>query len=1263
LAPEVICPVHQEGPPPAPPEEPFSPPRIAGFEIGALLGGGGFARVFDAVRQDGGGRVAIKVAREATHERFAREARALKQLGRPLVPELLGEGQTTEARPYLVLELLSGPSLGEWMDRLPGSGIAPLDDSIQRFVGICRAVGQLHQGAIVHRDLKPENVFLEGRRVRLIDFGLARFRNESATRDGTAGDSTELTRTGQRLGTAHYMAPEQCLDSRGVDFQTDIYSLGVILFELLTARPPFVGDQAQVVQAQVARRPPAPSSLARVSADLDRIVLKCLAKDPLERFARAEELIEALGGARLEPSTDLRSAGAPLPAGSRSEPVALLGVRSAAPADRLVAMVAREGGRLARIQSGRYLFSFEGVGSREASVRASSRAARALKDALPASDLLVVHLAKLQVRGGARTRLIGEDLEHPGRWWPESTRSGIVISSAAVPFSASAAVEPAGLEQRTRLRTRLYGRDELLSALKADAERAWSEPLPTVTTVVGEPGLGKSALLERVGSELIANPDVEILKLRIHADTTESDAGLRDLLRQCFELSGAVTEAEVHQRCAERLSAETAATAVPALCLALGVFTENDPRAQGVLSVPGSARSAVAKAAAEALRLRAAKRPLAILVDDAHGADPTILDGLEIATLSEERARIWVCATALPSLWTVRPFWAERSGAQVRRPLSALNPGSTRELLLELLHPVEFVPEAVLQRLEGIAQGVPLSLTELVHGLRANGAIRVSESGAWYVAADELLHESATPVYQRLAQRALETMAPPLRFIAFVCAVLGEEVSREAVEAVQAFDRASDASVDAGIGLERLVRAGLLRAEGSGNYRFRHPQLRDAVRALVPSEIRRNLHRAALKWETRLPEVARHAEAVGDLERAFNARFELAEDARRRHRYVEADQHYSAASAQLQESDAARRIAVLSGRGRVRYRLQRFSEALDDLRSARHKAEGLGRKGEVADLLLEEATVLDWLEDWQGSASLVELALPLVRERRDSKLQLRCDLALARAQSRREEYAQAAEMLPRAIEQAKALGDHEVQAIAMTLLGFALAHLDLAKSEACFEELIALCKSTGDDLHLGGAYGNRVMLWVRKRSMQHAIDDLRLAVGQARLLGNAQIERFASFNLAEFLYWQRRLEEALPYAQRAYDLGQRFFSEVPSPLDALLLARISAVLRDFEGARAQLDWISKNCSQESLAANTRVLRRLVERLCASHDHGAVDDREWQEWQRLVTDARRSCNEDELAEVLSSALEVATRSRRQEVSDWANELNRLRARPV
>src|SRR5262249_24384214 len=215
----------------------------------------------------------------------------------------------------------------------------------------------------------------------------------------------------------------------------------------------------------------------------------------------------------------------------------------------------------------------------------------------------------------------------------------------------------------------------------------------------------------------------------VRLEATETDAGLRDLLRQCFGFSPVATDAEVQQRCAERLTAETASTAWPALCLAPGIFSENDPRAEGVLAVPGSARSAVAKAAAEALRLRAASRPLAILVDDAHAADPTILDVLEIATLSEEKARIWVCAAALPSLWTVRAFWAERSGAQVCRALSPLDAPSTRELLLELLHPVEFVPEAVLQRLEGIAQGVPLSLTELVHGLRANGAIRVSESG------------------------------------------------------------------------------------------------------------------------------------------------------------------------------------------------------------------------------------------------------------------------------------------------------------------------------------------------------------------------------------------------------------------------------------------------------------------------------------------------------------------------------------------------------
>src|SRR5262249_32011765 len=156
------------------------------------------------------------------------------------------------------------------------------------------------------------------------------------------------------------------------------------------------------------------------------------------------------------------------------------------------------------------------------------------------------------------------------------------------------------------------------------------------------------------------------------------------------------------------------------------------------------------------LHQRSQRGPVALILDDAHLADPSTLDALEMATLQEARIPLWVCVTALPSLESLRPFLGDRSGARSRHQLSPLEPAAARALLLELLRPVDSVPESVLTHIEQATLGIARLLVELVHALRQSGAIR-SQPGSkvWYIAADELLHASVTPLYQRLAKRVL----------------------------------------------------------------------------------------------------------------------------------------------------------------------------------------------------------------------------------------------------------------------------------------------------------------------------------------------------------------------------------------------------------------------------------------------------------------------------------------------------------------------------
>src|SRR5512140_1451616 len=269
LAPDAVCPVHGERSPPSPsPELPLLP-EVPGLRRVALLGTGGFSHVFACYREEDGREVALKWGQGLHHERFTREAAALRRLGPPTTPELLLEG-TAAGRPFLVLEALRGQTLAAWMATLPGLGAASVPRVRELLGGLCAALERVHAAGVAHRDLKPENIFLrEGGALSLLDLGLARFLD--APDDGPGAEPPELTRAGQRLGTPVYMAPEQCLDAREAGSAADIYALGVLLFELLTGAPPFVGSSDEVRHGHVSLRPPRVSERSAVPPALDEV--------------------------------------------------------------------------------------------------------------------------------------------------------------------------------------------------------------------------------------------------------------------------------------------------------------------------------------------------------------------------------------------------------------------------------------------------------------------------------------------------------------------------------------------------------------------------------------------------------------------------------------------------------------------------------------------------------------------------------------------------------------------------------------------------------------------------------------------------------------------------------------------------------------------------------------------------------------------------------------------------------------------------------
>jgi serine/threonine-protein kinase len=271
---------------------------IGNYKVIKLLGEGGMGAVYLAEHPVIGRKVAIKVlhvslARDADIVgRFFNEARAIHTIGHENIVEILDFGQTPDGQPYFIMEYLAGESMNDRVGRgpMPAAEVALIADQI------CRALSAAHAKGIVHRDLKPHNVHIqideEGKpQVKLLDFGVAKILGAT----DTAGQSVK-TRTGSLMGTPLYMSPEQCRGSGTLDHRTDIYSLGVMIYEMLAGRPPFTAEGVgELFAKHMLEEPPpllefAPDTPPAMAA----AVMRSLAKSLDERFATMEEFRSAL---------------------------------------------------------------------------------------------------------------------------------------------------------------------------------------------------------------------------------------------------------------------------------------------------------------------------------------------------------------------------------------------------------------------------------------------------------------------------------------------------------------------------------------------------------------------------------------------------------------------------------------------------------------------------------------------------------------------------------------------------------------------------------------------------------------------------------------------------------------------------------------------------------------------------------------------------------------------------------------------------------
>ena len=269
------------------------------YRVDRVLGQGGMGVVVEARHLQLEERVAMKflLPEYAQHPeasaRFLREARAAVKIKSEHVARVVDVGTLDSGAPYMVMEFLQGRDLSQ---DVAHRGALPVEEAVEFILQACEAIAEAHAQGIVHRDLKPANLFLTQRAdgspsIKVLDFGISK-----VTMPTESGPDMSLTKTSAMMGSPLYMAPEQMRSSRDADARSDVWSLGAILFELLTARPPFDAESLPELCAKILTEQPPPlhSLRAALPKELDAVIGRCLARDREARFSNVAEFAVAL---------------------------------------------------------------------------------------------------------------------------------------------------------------------------------------------------------------------------------------------------------------------------------------------------------------------------------------------------------------------------------------------------------------------------------------------------------------------------------------------------------------------------------------------------------------------------------------------------------------------------------------------------------------------------------------------------------------------------------------------------------------------------------------------------------------------------------------------------------------------------------------------------------------------------------------------------------------------------------------------------------
>ena len=847
--------------------------QIAGrFLLVREAGAGGMGTVYAARDQLDGSQVAVKVLRNPSSAdvgRFAREAAVLARLAHPSIVRYVAHGATPTGDLYLAMEWLEGETLQDRSSRDP----LTVGEALEVVGRVAKALAEAHREGVVHRDIKPGNVMLVGgdpKRPKVLDFGIAR----------TEGVGHTLTVTGTVIGTPHYMAPEQARGIRKLDSRADIYSLGCVLFELLTGRPPFEGNSLVAVLAKIILEdPPTPSDVhPGIPASVDDLVLRMLAKDPECRPPSADALIAELAAlGDLEQSLGLRVS-APSAAITSHEQRLLcvvmttglaareLSARTLRPGEgselegRAREAVAQNGGRLEVLADGSWVATITGRGTPIDHASRAAHCALAMREISPD-----VSMALVAGSGTVTARLpVGEVIDRGA----EVLGSGAEVREGPVPIRLDRVMagllggrfdiggddsglflrgaRPQGDAGQTLLGrpTPCVGRRRELATLDAILEESASEPIARVALVTAPPGGGKS----RLCAELLARIRQEDQDLQVivgHADAVRAGSPFAPLV-SAIRTEAGILEGEPlevrRNKLVARLGRHLEGADLRRVSLFLGEmarvpFPDDESDALGAARRDAMLMGDAMRTAFEDwLSAETEKRPVLMVIEDVHWADLPTIECIDRCVAHLANRPLTVLGLARPEVHEHFPsLWADRDMQEIR--LARLTPRASEELVRAALG--NEVDATLLARLVERADGNPFYLEELVRSAQAGSTDELPETVV------------------AMAQARLDGLDGESRRVLRAASVFGRVFWRGGVVALLGGDRATgglDDQLGAIAAREVIAKRGTSAFPGETEWVFRHALLGDAAYSTLTSADRGLGHRLAGEWLERMGE-------------------------------------------------------------------------------------------------------------------------------------------------------------------------------------------------------------------------------------------------------------------------------------------------------------------------------------------------------------------------------------------------------------------------